>query len=503
MATAIKQQSLAADPTAAKRQPVVVILGHVDHGKTTLLDYIRKTNVAAGESGGITQHIGAYEIIYEGNPMTFIDTPGHEAFNAMRSRGASVADIAVLVIAADEGLKPQTEEALEHISREKVPFIIAMNKIDKEGADLNKIKQALAEKNYLVEDWGGTIPTVGVSARTGRGVDELLQLIALMAEMEDITARTDEGQSDGVIIESFMDQRRGVVASAIIKNGTLNQDDYLATATSSGRVKILEDFTNKKITSAHFGMPVRIVGFDKMPVVGEIMVSARQESNLSMEHIGALKKYPYDVVTVENSQPVLELIIRADTYGSVEAIEELLKTIKTDKVGLRILRAEAGDLNESDVKMAPANAVILLFRTHVERVAQIMLESKKLTVVTVDVIYALVDEIKKLMIMLLPKDKVRETTGEATVLALFKKDGQRQIVGARLVSGTAARSTIEIVRDEEVAGTGKIVEVQQDKKTMQSITRGEFGMALDSSLKVAEGDRIVFFAEKEHTHTTL
>ena len=323
------------------RPPVVVILGHVDHGKTKILDYIRQTKVAEKEAGGITQHIGAYQVEYKGSKVTFLDTPGHEAFSAIRSRGAKVADIAVLVVAADESVKPQTIEAIKIIEETKTPFIVAINKIDKENANAQRVKQDLAEKNVLVEDWGGKVPVVEVSAKTGQGVDSLLDMILLVAEMEEL--KSEDGTPTAIAIESHMDKRRGQVATLLIQKGVFKINDWVSAGSETARIKSMEDFLGKTIEQAGPSEPVVVLGWDNAPTLGEkvFWAGSREEARrLAAEvapRIGTLFQETGDLPAKPEAisgagRKVLNLIIKADVFSSLEAIDQVLKTIKSEEV---------------------------------------------------------------------------------------------------------------------------------------------------------------------------
>src|SRR3989344_4800154 len=333
---------------SSARPPVVVILGHVDHGKTKILDYIRQTKVAEKEAGGITQHIGAYQVLYKDNKISFLDTPGHEAFSAIRSRGAKVADIAVLVVAADESVKPQTLEAIKIIEETKIPFIVAINKIDKENANPLKVKQDLAEKNVLVEDWGGKTPVVEVSAKTGQGIDALLDMILLVAEIE-ARPQLEQGASSAVVIESHMDKRRGFVATLLVQSGFLGVNDWITAGSQAVRIKFMEDFMGKSIAQAEPSQPIVVLGWENAPTVGEkvVRVGSREEALILAEkqlQLGKPNIFVQETGPAKSAVKVLNLIVKADVTSSLEAIDQVLRTIKSEEVGYRVVDYGASDI---------------------------------------------------------------------------------------------------------------------------------------------------------------
>ena len=348
------------------RPPIVVVLGHVDHGKTTLLDYIRKTNVAAKESGGITQHIGAYQVRHNDKLITFIDTPGHEAFSQMRSRGAKVADIAILVVAAEEGVKPQTKEVISHIKEFEIPVVVAINKIDRPGANPQKVIGELAKEGIIVEAQGGKIPSVNVSAKTGQGVDELLEILLLVAEMEELKANPKKA-GEGVVIEAYLNSQRGPSATFLVLDGTFKVGQWIACGNTYGKVKILENFKGEKIEEAFPSMPVIIIGLNEVPMVGERFMVVESEEIAQ----GLLKELPASESPHPGLPPEglgkeikqLNLILKADVQGSLEAIEGIIKNIQQDNLKINILKSEAGDISESDIKLAySTGASVIGFR---------------------------------------------------------------------------------------------------------------------------------------------
>lgn len=484
-----------------ERPPVVVILGHVDHGKTSILDFIRKTRVTEKESGGITQHIGAYQIEHNGKQITFLDTPGHEAFSAMRSRGIKVADIAVLVVAAEEGIKPQTKEAINIIKKTAIPAIVAINKIDKKEAQPEKIKQALSESGIIVESLGGQVPSVNTSAKTGQGIDELLEMINLVAEMEELKAETDKPVL-GVIIESHRDSHRGPTATALIKEGVLKSKDIIGTDSAVGKIRTMEDFQSNSLEQASPSTPVIITGFEEAPQVGEKLYSFEdlEQARARVSRKQAKRKEKTEVLVVDPDKKILNIILKADVYGSLEAIKESLKSIPDEEVVLRFLKAEIGEITESDIKLAEsANAKIIGFRVKASANVKQLAQQRKVKILTFDIIYELIQGIRELAEKLLEPELVKNILGKVKILALFRADKNRQIVGGKVVNGSVKKNaSIDIYREEKKIGQAKLVQLQRNKKEADEVSKDqECGILLDSSTKVEKGDILEFYQEEK------
>lgn len=471
------------------RQPIVVVMGHVDHGKTTLLDYIRKTSVAAKESGGITQHIGAYEIEHpstnagQARKITFIDTPGHEAFSKMRSRGARVADIAVLMVAADESVKPQTEDALDHIKAAGVPFIVAINKIDKPGASPDKVKQDLATRDVLVEDWGGKIPVALISAKSGEGVPQLLDLILLAAELEEIKG-DPEKTAEGVVIESHPDPKRGPTATLVVLDGTLKRGDSIVAGSVNGKVKILEDFSGKPIESIALGAPARVLGWEKLPEIGETFRTGT-EALTSKKEIAKTAKPAIQ-------QGEIGIILKADVAGSLEALRDAVVKL-AEKVGLpiRLLEASAGEITESDVKLADTTrSLIASFRSKISREAESFLKTRPQKILQSDVIYELLENLEKELEAVVNSRKAAEITGRLEVLATFGEKGGKQVIGGMVREGKFTKgAAAKIIRRDTLITKGKISNLQLKKQDVAEVDTGnECGILFDAPIKVARGD---------------
>jgi len=488
-----------------KRQPVIVLVGHIDHGKTSILDFIRKTHIAEKEVGGITQHIGAYEIEKDGQKITFIDTPGHEAFSAMRARGAKVADIAILVVAADEGVKPQTKEAILHIKKAQIPMIVAINKVDKTNAVPERVKDELSKYDVLVEERGGKIPCVEVSAKTGKGIADLLDLILLVAEMEKLQADISTN-AHGVIIESYLDSKRGPIATLLLESGTLSKGDVLGTSSSFGKIKKMEDFQGKEIEKALPGQPVLVLGFAKVPVIGEeFKVFADLEE--ARAKIEAEKKKISPVISVEPEQKVLNLILKTDVQGSIEPIEGVLRILPQEKVFLRILKKDIGDINLSDIKLAETGrALIIGFRVKTPPLIREIARRKGIKILSFDLIYDLVEGVRRFEERILAPRVVRTDLGRLKTLVVFRTEKRRQIVGARVLEGEIKKGVkIEVFRtplsprqgEEEKVGEGKVINLQREKKDIEKGTKGdEVGILYEGNVKIQEGDILVAYEEK-------
>ncbi|MDO8591226.1 MAG: translation initiation factor IF-2 [bacterium] len=499
------------------RPPVVVVLGHVDHGKTKLLDTIRKTKVAEGESGGITQHIGAYQVELTTNDqrpttktITFLDTPGHEAFTAIRSRGAKVADIAILVVAADESVKPQTKEAVRIIKEEKIPFIVALNKMDKEGANVQKVKQDLATEDVLVEDWGGKVPVIEISAKEGRNIDTLLDMILLVAELEELKEDLSV-PAKGIIIESSLDKRRGYVATGLVQKGVLNIGDWIVVGTVVGKIKSMEDFMGKSMTKAGPSQPVLITGWPTAPDIGKefVVVSNKDgatriaEGNVNLAPLFSFFKG--SVETGDENKRFLNLVFKSDVSSSLEAIEASLKAIKSQEVGYRVISYDIGNIAEADVKTAIASKCqVIGFRVGIEESAKKMADKEDVKIVNFEIIYELIEHVRKEMSELLGAEIKKNLLGKLKVLATFKKNSGMQIFGGRVMSGKVVRGAMgEVTRNGLVVVSGKIGQLQHNKEDMPEVKEGlEAGIRLDfisgkEFSEVKEGDILDIYEEEK------
>ena len=480
------------------KSPVVVILGHVDHGKSSILEAIKDLKITSRESGGITQHIAAYEIDHEGKKITFVDTPGHEAFSSMRSRGSKVADIAILVIAAEEGIKPQTKEAIKHIKEVGIPMIVALNKIDKPQADPERVKRELITEEVVVESMGGKIPSINVSAETKQGITELLEMISLIAEMENFQVDTDS-VAEGVVIESHVDSNRGTIATLIVQGGTLKVGDILGTFSTIGKIKAIEDFQGNSIKEAFPSMPVTIIGFEKVPGVGETF-KVYPDAEEAKKHVGEIKNV-IERVKVEDEDSVLKIIIKADVVGSLEAIKEVLKTIPQEKAIIQVLKAEVGEINDSDIQLAKTSeAMTIGFRVKANPIAQKLALRERVRIITFDVIYHLAEAVRTALEKKVAHETVRKDIGKLKVLAIFKTDKDSQIIGGKVMEGEMIRGiSVNVYRDEEKVGAGKIAKLQKDKKEVGEVGKGiECGMLYKGDIEVQEDDILEAYQEERY-----
>lgn len=476
------------------RPPVVGIFGHIDHGKSSLLDYIRKSNVVATEAGGITQHISAYEVMRpNGQKITFLDTPGHEAFQNVRTRGASVADIAVLVVSGEDGVKPQTLEVYKYIKESGLPFIVAVTKMDKTTADIERTKQNLAENDIYVEGYGGNISFVPVSSKTGAGIEDLLEMILLTADLSDLKGES-ESLGSGIVIESKLDPKRGVTAVAIIKNGTVSKGTFAASSGALTPLRFILDSEGNQVESLTFSSPVQIVGWDKLPKVGSEFKTFLKKNDaleyLETEKVGA--KVPEAKASIATDMITLPLVIKADTAGSLEAVESEIAKLSRERIVPKVTLSSVGSIGEADVKAAIATpgTMILGFNTKVDSSAASLAERTGVTIGLYDVIYELTDKVSLLLTEREPRIEVEEISGTAKVLKLFSTAKGKQVLGARMLSGKIALgNTLKIMRRDTDIGRAKVKELQQAKIAATEVLEGaEFGAMIESKLEIAPGD---------------
>lgn len=495
-----------------ERAPVIVVMGHVDHGKTKLLDSIRSTNVIDTESGGITQHIGAYQVVKKDKKLTFIDTPGHEAFTVMRSRGARVADIAILVVAADDGVMPQTKEAINIIKAAKLPFVVALNKIDKPGANLDKAKTQLSEAGVLIEDYGGDVPLVAISAKAGTGIDQLLDVLLLVADVhkDKIRANPNRGAM-GTVIDSRVDKGLGPVATVLVQAGTLHlKDNLVMNGQLYGRVRAMKDFTGKDVKIADPGMPVKILGFVQAPEVGDILDVARENEAETLRKTKTQKSHVFATTSMatkrnedgeEVSKKMLAIAIKADTLGSMEAILQSLETIEHPEVGVKIVGRGLGNISESDIAKAEGTDTILYaFHVATTPLAVSLANHKNIPIRTYKVIYDLLADVKRELEKKLEPEIITTVFGKATILKIFRQDKKKHIVGCRLDDGKLVPGLkVKIWRDGQELGEGMIETLKSGKSEAKEIRAGqEFGMELVSRTVVLEGDTLEgFHVEKK------
>ncbi len=499
---------------ASIRPPVVTIMGHVDHGKTSILDYIRETNVVAGESGGITQRIGAYQVNYNNNKITFLDTPGHEAFTAMRARGAKSTDIVILVVAADDSVMPQTIEAINHAKAAEVPVIVAINKIDKPESDIDKVKRELSEKDVLVEDWGGKIQCINTSAKSGEGIDNLMEAILLESEVLDLKANS-KILSKGIVIDSRLDKGLGPVATILVQKGTVKVGTPFMCNNFPGKVRAIMNERNDRVQTAGPSSAVQVLGFDQVPQSGDIFAEVENESDLKKIanerqrikreiELSTVKKNTLDSISAqikEGGINNLHIIIKADSDGSIEALAESLEKIKNDEVGIDIVHKGVGNVTESDVLLAEAsNAVILGFNVQIPSNTRLQANQSNVEIRSYNIIYQAVEDIKLAVEGLLKPDLVEEIIGEAIVKEAFKIPKIGFIAGSQVESGSITRdSLIRIIREEEeILNEGKISSLKRFKDDVNTVEAGlECGIGVEGIKKYLPGDKIVAYKINE------
>lgn len=492
------------------RPPVVTILGHVDHGKTTLLDTIRKTSVAAKEAGGITQHISAYQVRKRGQLITFIDTPGHEAFSAMRERGVGIADIAILVVAADDGVRPQTKEVISYLLAKKVPTIVAINKIDKPEANLQKVKNELADNGIQIEEWGGQVLCSEISAKQNIGIDKLLENILLVTEVEIFKADAKR-HALGVVLESHLDPQKGVVTTILIKSGTLKEGQDIKVGNVFGRARRIEDFTGKKLLQAGPSTPVSLIGLPSAPASNDILqvldekMSARDKAKDLLKGMADSTELTSKKIDTGGEKiKKLNVVLKSDVQGSLEAIQQMLGEIKSEEVAVDYIATGVGNITESDVRLAQsANAVVFGFNVEATGVAKRMAENAKVEIKTYKIIYELLQEIKSRLSDMLPPEIIREDFGKMKVLAIFKTGKKDMIVGGKVTNGKMVNNLqIEVLRNDNVIGRGKLSNLQQNKiDTDEVVKDNECGITFDGETKIKEGDTLVCFKEEVRKKT--
>jgi len=486
------------NPSAAsvERPPIVAVLGHVDHGKSTLLDFIRKSNVVAGEAGGITQHVAAYEVVHKAKRITFIDTPGHAAFSAIRSRGASVADIAILVVAADDGVKAQTLEALKSIRDAGTPFIVAINKIDKPNANIERTQATLAEQGVYLEKLGGDVPWSAVSAKNGTGVEELLDLILLVAEVEEFSGDPTRA-ARGYVLEAHRDQKRGLAATLVITEGTLRSGMAVLAGRGIAPVRIMEDHTGATLKEASFSTPVTLVGFDEMPEAGAEFSSFKnkREAELGRPAAARASQTRTETSDDETGPFMMPLIIRADVSGSLEAISHELAVLGDEHKRIQIVQTGIGNISENDVNTALAGAVpatVIGFNVTVDPIAEALARERGVRIELFTVIYKLSERAQEILDQTAPKRLVEEIVGRAKVLKHFSSRKDEQVVGAKVLTGYLARkSHVRVMRREANLGAGKIKNIQSNKQDVERIESDrEFGAQIEVPFDIMPGDTL-------------
>lgn len=478
------------------RPPVIAVMGHIDHGKSSLLDYIREANVVAGEAGGITQHVAAYIAQHHDRMVTFLDTPGHEAFKSLRTRGAAAADIAILVVAADEGVMPQTLDALTAITEAKIPYVVAITKIDKNNADVNKTKSSLVEHGIYIEGMGGDIPFAPISSKTGEGIPELLDLLLLSADLLELTGDTD-ASATGFVLESTQDPKRGAGATLIVKDGTVQVGGFVVAADAYAPIRFIEDFRGERVESAGPSSPVRISGFNKLPAAGSLfsIVESKKEAEALIRENAKASATP-TVIAHEEGVVELPLILKADVAGSVDAIAHELEKIQNEKVMIRIVSSGVGSVSENDVKTAHAGgAVIIAFNTSTDAIASDLALRDNLPIYSFSIIYELSEKVEELVSERIPKERGEKELGRALVLKSFSISGKKQVLGARYLTGTLRlHDRVKLVRKGEELGSGNIANLQQMRADVKTIaTEGDFGIEIELKAPAQYGDELVAF----------
>ncbi len=499
------------------RPPVVTVMGHVDHGKTKLLDAIRQTDVISTESGGITQHIGAYQVTIrpkkikdktqKERTITFLDTPGHEAFSAMRAHGANITDVVVLVVAANDGVKPQTVEAANHAKEAKVPMVVAINKIDLPDADVEKTKRQLSDIGLLAEEWGGKVPMVEVSAKLNKNIPALLEMILLVADLGELKADPNQPAA-GVVIESHMQAGRGPIATVLIQDGTLHTGDPLVIGQTYGKVRIMENYLGRRVSEALPSTPVRIAGLQDLPNFGDRFIALEDEKEArEMTKTKTIKRRVLSIT--ELSQDIkkgkikeLKIVLKADVDGSLEAIKNSLGNLSTQEVKIKVIHEGVGDISESDINMAVASeALVIGFR--VKAVAEVMNLARRenIKIQIYEIIYQLIDDLSAALSGLLEPEIVEVELGRLEVLAVFRVTKKEKIVGGRVTTGKIANGAqTRIVRDKDTIGAGKITNLQQNKKDVSEVAENfEAGLKIETPTKIQVGDILECFKKEERT----
>lgn len=488
-----------------ERPPVVAVMGHVDHGKSSLLDYIRKSNIVAGEAGGITQHIAAYEVSHpdaSGTPkrITFIDTPGHAAFSHMRNRGARIADIAILIVSSEEGVKTQTIEAIKTIVNEKVPYIVALTKTDKTNSDVNRVKSELLEQGVYVEGYGGDIPCIAISAKTGDGIDDLLETILLLAEFQEFRGETNK-LAEGFVVEANMDEKRGVSATLIIKNGTIKKGQFVVVENSMATTRIIEDCNGLTIDEATFSSPIRITGFSNLPSIGaQFQVLETKKDAEEYVRLAAIAMQDAESTTTgaaNEEAKIIPIILKSDVYGSAEAIDAEISKLSTDEVFFKVIKKGVGAINESDVQLglSDKNTIIIGFNVDIERSVPDINDVESITIKTFNIIYKLTEWLEAERAARKPLKEVDTVIGTAKILKTFSSTKNSHVAGGTVQTGSVhLKDQFKLMRAGEEIAKGHITTLQLAKSPVTTVESGnEFGMMLDCPVAPESGDIIEAF----------
>ncbi|HSX01068.1 MAG TPA: translation initiation factor IF-2 [Candidatus Saccharimonas sp.] len=504
------------DGEGTTRPPVVTVMGHVDHGKTSLLDAIRESHVAEKEAGGITQHIGAYQVKRGDRWITFLDTPGHEAFSALRAHGARMTDVAVIVVAADDGVKPQTREAIRYAQEAGVQIVVAINKVDKEGADPVRVRQELTELGLQPEDWGGQTVTVDVSAKTGAGIDKLLDLVLLVVDITDLRARP-EGLSEGVIIESHLDAGRGPVASVLVQGGTLQQGDYLVAGGTYAKVRSLGDYRGRRIATAHPGMPAVVTGFKAVPAFGDVyhaVASEKEAREAASGHLRREQAKSLGVKRIDASQLTeaitagqvreLNVVLKADAQGSLESLLDNLGALRNDEVAVKVVSSAVGDISESDIAFAKtAGGLLIGFNVGMSSQLKALANREGVQVRLYRVIYELTDDLRDALSQMMAPEVVETVVAALEIKGVFKTTKTHVVCGGTVTSGRIApKMVFRVKRAGEALGEGTLTSLQKDKQDAREAFEGETcGMDVATGVAVALGDTLEFYTREERARS--
>lgn len=483
------------------RQPVIAVLGHVDHGKSSLLDFIRKSNVVDGEAGGITQRISAYEVDHKSadgttKKITFLDTPGHAAFQSMRERGVEIADITILIVSAEDGVKAQTVEAWKTIDARKLPYVVAINKIDKPGADIQKTKNSLVENGIYIEGYGGDVPCVEISAKSGQGIDFLLETLLLVVEMNELTANLSL-EATGYVLESFVDQKRGISASLIIKEGTLPSSGAILAGTALSPIRIIEDFAGRTIKSPHAGQPIKVTGFDDVPASGAIFTSSSDKKTLEKLQTETKLNTPKDTLDpriYRNAKVVIPVVIKSDSLGTLDAVKRELKKRETGDIKIKIIAEGVGAISEGDIMLASSDekTVIIGFTVKMESKARDQAERFKIHPEIFDIIYKLSEWFDTLVESRLPYEEKEVVLGTLKLMRTFSSQKDKHVIGGKVETGKINNnSVVKIIRRGVELGRGRIIELQSQKIKTDVVNEGnECGLMVESKVEMIPGDML-------------
>jgi translation initiation factor IF-2 len=498
------------------RPPIVAVMGHVDHGKTSLLDAIRSSHVADKEAGGITQHIGAYQIKRGDRWITFIDTPGHEAFSALRQHGARMTDVAIIVVAADDGVKPQTKEAIRHAQEAGGQIVVAINKIDKEGADPIRVRQELSELGLVAEEWGGDVPMVDVSAKAGTHIDKLIDVVLLVADIEDLRARP-QGPADGVIVESHLDAGKGPVATVLVRNGVLHTGDYLVAGATYAKVRSLGDFRGKRIASAHPGMPAVVTGWKAVPAFGDLFHTADNEKSAREAAASVLRREQaksLGIKKIDASQlsaaisagavQELNVVLKADTQGSLESLHEGLDQLRNDEVAVKVVSSAVGDISESDIAFAKtAGALLIGFNVSLNSSLKALANREGVQVRLYRVIYELTDDLRDALSQMLAPEVIETIVGVLEIKGVFKITKSNVVCGGTITSGRIEpKLKLRIKRGSAALGEGVLASLQKDKQEAREAFEGETcGLNVTTTTAIELGDTLEFYTVETKART--